>query len=126
MTTSVLFTHTGGIPVPSVFSIPVAQGDILELAVADTGNAVLYFSPALAAVVSPSPGTSVTLSPGGTAAFTFLSSDQGAYSIVAARTADPAPTRFRTAPSSHVTIESAVRSSDVAFPVDGGRTASNN
>ena len=126
MTTSILFTHSGGTPVPSVFSIPVAQGDTFEMSVAGDGEAVIFFSPELAAIVSPAPGTSVALSPGSTAAFTFLSSGPGAYSLVAARKEDAAPTRFASVPSHHVKIDSTFQSHGVAFPVSGGGTASNN
>ena len=126
MTTSIVFTHADKIPVPSVFSAPVAQGDTLELSIGDDGKAVVYFSPELAGILSPSPGTSLTLSPGSKAAFTFQSSAPGAYSIVATRENDPAPARFSTVPSSHVKIDSSFHSENIAFPVDGGRAASNN
>lgn len=126
MTTSILVTHSAGTPVPDVLSIPVATGDSFELAVSDEGKAVVYFSPALAAIVTPAPGASVTLHPGSPARFTFASAGPGAYSLVCAAEGGAAPTHFRTVPSNHVSIASAVHASNIAFPVDGGRTASNN
>ena len=133
MTTSIVFTHDGGTPVPSVSSVPVVQGDSFELSVADGGKAVIYFSPELAAIVSPAPGTSLTLGQGSKAQFTFLSSERGAYSLVAAREGDAAPTRFRTEPSSfrtepssHVAIGSTFHTLDFGFPISGGGTVSNN
>ncbi len=126
MTTSIVFTHDGGTPVPSVSSVPVVQGDSFELSVADGGKAVIYFSPELAAIVSPAPGTSLTLGQGSKAQFTFLSSERGAYSLVAVREGDAAPTRFRTEPSSHVAIETTFHTLDFGFPISGGGTVSNN
>ena len=126
MTTSILFTHSGAIPVPNITSIPVASGSSFELAVSDGRKAIIYFSPALAAIVTPAPAASVTLSPGSPAHFTFTSEAPGAYSLIAAGEGATPPTHFRTAPSSHVSVESDLHSSNLAFPVDGGRTASNN
>ena len=126
MTTSIVFTRAGKVSVPSLSSVPVKQGDTLELSVADDGKAILYFSPDLAAILSPAPEASITLSPGDTAAFTFQASTPGAYSIVTVGENDPAPTRFRTAPSGHVTIDSTFDPKAISFPVDGGRSASNN
>ena len=126
MTTSILFTHSGGTPVPDVLSIPVSTGDSFELSVAGEGKAVVYFSPALAAIVTPAPDASVTLTSGSPARFTFASAGPGAYSLVSTAEGEAAPTHFRSGPSIHVSVASAVHSSSVAFPVDGGRTSSNN
>lgn len=126
MTTSILFTLMDGVPTPSVSSIRVAQGETFELSVTDGSKAVVYFSPALAANVSPAPGASVTLVPGNPARFTFVSSGPGAYSLIATGESDAAPLHFRTAPSSHVSLQSNFRSANIAYAVDGGRTASNN
>jgi hypothetical protein len=93
-TTDVLLIDNGGVYVPSVPGVTVNAGDTVSFSTDDGSAAILFFSPAAAAVVSPSPGSAAQIPAGGSASFTFTSSDPGAYSVYAAASGSSAPTTF--------------------------------
>jgi len=81
-TTVTLTIDDMGLCVPSVHSVPVAAGAEVTFATAQGVSAVLYFSPATAAILSPAPGASVAISPGQSVTYTFAAPGSVAYGVV--------------------------------------------
>jgi len=92
--TNVVLINNDGVYVPSVPSVGVNAGDTVSFSTNDGSAAALFFSPAAAAVVSPSPGSPAPVPAGGSASFTFNSSAPGAYSVFAAGSGASAPASF--------------------------------
>jgi hypothetical protein len=81
-TTVTLNEDSMGLCVPSVKSVPIATGAQIMFTAAQGVNAVLYFSPATAAILSPAPGASVALSPGQSITYTISSVGSAAYGVL--------------------------------------------
>lgn len=92
--TSVTLIDNGGVYVPSIPSIAVNKGDTVSFATNDGSAAQLFFSAGAAAILSPAPSSAFRIPAGGSAAFTFTSSDPGAYSAFVGASGDTAPTSF--------------------------------
>ncbi len=80
-TTVILNDDSMGLCVPSVESIPLAGGAQVTFTTAKGVNAVLYFSPATAAILAPAPGASVAISPGQSVTYTIGSVGTAAYGV---------------------------------------------
>jgi hypothetical protein len=80
-TTVILKDDSMGLCVPSVNSVPLAVGTQVTFTTADGANAALYFSPATAAILSPTPGASVALSPGQSVTYTVSALGTAAYGV---------------------------------------------
>jgi hypothetical protein len=81
-TTVILNDDSMGLCVPSVNSVPIAVGTQVTFTTADGVNAALYFSPATAAILSPTPGASVAISPGQSVTYTVSSVGSAAYGVL--------------------------------------------
>jgi hypothetical protein len=79
--TDIKLTHDGGIFIPSTSSVLVASGDTVSFATSDGSPVVLFFSPAAASILSPTPSSAFPIAAHGKAVFTFSSSNPGAYSV---------------------------------------------
>jgi hypothetical protein len=93
-TTVVLNDDSMGLCVPSVNSVPIAVGTQVTFTTANGVNAVLYFSPATAAILSPSPGASVALSPGQSVTYTVSAVGSVAYGVFSQPPSFQAPNFF--------------------------------
>ncbi len=92
--TNVVLINSGGVYVPSVPSVAVNKGDTVSFATSDGSAAQLFFSSGAAAVLAPAPGSAFAIPAGGSASFTFTSSDPGAYSAYVGASGAAAPTSF--------------------------------
>ena len=92
--TDVTLINNGGVYVPSTASVAVVDGDTLSFSTSDGNAAYLFFSPDAMPALSPNPGTPFHLSPGARANFRFITSAQGAYSVLVGATPNNAPTHF--------------------------------
>jgi hypothetical protein len=82
-TTAVILNNDSmGLCVPSVNSVPIEVGIQVTFTAADGVNAALYFSPATAAILSPLPGASVSLSSGQSVTYTVSSVGSAAYGVL--------------------------------------------
>jgi|HubBroStandDraft_1064217.scaffolds.fasta_scaffold48094_2 hypothetical protein len=88
--TKITLFNDKGAYVPSVPSVPVVAGDIVSFATSDGSATELFFSPAAASVLSPTPASPFKLAAKENAAFKFTSSAHGAYSVFT----NSAPQRF--------------------------------
>jgi len=91
--TEVVLRDEMGLRVPSISKVPVAKGTQVTFKAADA-DAVLYFSPATAGILSPKPGARVDLATGKSITYTFSSAQAGVYGVIAEAPKDPAATRF--------------------------------
>jgi len=69
-----------GLPAPDTRAVHVTQGDTLTIEASDC-DPTIFFSPGVAAVLSPQPDDSIDLSDGDSLTFTFTTSAPGAYEI---------------------------------------------
>ncbi|MGB6726074.1 MAG: hypothetical protein WBE74_09205 [Terracidiphilus sp.] len=81
-TTVILNDDSMGLCVPSVKSVPIAVGLQVAFATAQGVNAVLYFSPATAAILLPKPEAPVAISPGQSVTYTISSVGTAAYGVL--------------------------------------------
>lgn len=79
--TDITLINDGGTLVPSTPSVHVASGDTVSFATSDGSPVVLFFSPAAATILSPSPTGPFPIAAHGKAVFAFSSSNRGAYSV---------------------------------------------
>jgi hypothetical protein len=93
-TTVVLKDDSMGLCVPSVNSMPLEAGAQVTFTTADGVSAALYFSPATAAILSPSPGASVSILPGQGVTYTVSSVGTAAYGVLTQPPQFPAPNFF--------------------------------
>jgi hypothetical protein len=93
-TTVVLKDDSMGLCVPSVNSVPLAVGAQVTFTTANGVNAALYFSPATAAILSPSPGASVAIPPGQSVTYTVSSVGTAAYGVFTQPPSFQAPNFF--------------------------------
>jgi hypothetical protein len=80
--TAIILTEINGFLVPSQPSVAVVAGDTVTFTIARAPSATLFFSQDAVSVLSPSPGPSMQLGAGNQAAFSFTSSEPGAYGVV--------------------------------------------
>jgi hypothetical protein len=80
-TTVILKDDSLGLCVPSVGSVPIAVGTQVTFTTAQGVDAVLYFSPATAAILSPAPGASVAIAPGESVSYTVTAVGSAAYGV---------------------------------------------
>src|SRR5579862_1099621 len=92
--TEVVLIHTGDAYVPSVASVPVVAGDTVSFATSDGSSALAFFSPDALAVLSPKPVSPLTLGASGKAAFSFSTSNLGAYSVFFTAAGGSGPAHF--------------------------------
>ena len=114
--TAVFLLDEDGVFVPSVGSIPVVSGDTISIATSNGVAAFAWFSPAAAAILSPTPANPFPIPARDKAVFTFKSSQPGAYSAYFGHDKDDAPSSFPTGTSGALLLE--VNTSDE--PTFGG------
>jgi hypothetical protein len=103
--TEVAIFRQEGVFIPSTPSVPVVSGDTVSFASSDGSPIVLFFSPQVEAILSPSPTKTFSIPAGGKAIFTFLSSKAGAYSVFFAADASSGPSDFPTQVSTDLVLE---------------------
>jgi hypothetical protein len=104
-TTTVVLNYDGlGLCVPSVKSVPLARGEHVTFTAAQGVNAMLYFSPATAAILSPAPGASVSLSPGQSATYKVSSVGAEVYGVYTQSPQLTAPKFFDFGPPQHPAV----------------------
>ena len=103
--------------VPSKDSIPVVRGDTFSLLNQGSAPAFLFFSPAAASLLSPTPANPFSIPPGGKAEFTLNSSAPAAYSVYVGNNPDQAPHSFSSnvAPAIALMVQF---SGETSFPVN--------
>ena len=101
--TEVTLFHTDGTYVPSAPSVQVVNGDTVSFSTSDGSSAVAFFSPDALSVLSPTPANPLTIP--GKAAFSFASSNAGAYSIFFGADAGAAPENFPRDSSQRLRLE---------------------
>ncbi len=111
--TSISLQLSEGVIVPSQGSVSVVQGDTVTFANPGTSPVVLFFSPATAAALSPSPAAATTISAGGQQKLEFTTSAPGAYSVFFGVTGASGPADFPSDQSSVLNLE--VSASGVSF-----------
>lgn len=116
--TDVTLFHTDGTYVPSAPSVTVVDGDTVSFTTSDGSSAVAFFSPDALSVLSPKPANPLTIS--GKAAFSFGSSNAGAYSIFFGADAGSPPGSFP--PGSSQTLRLEIADAD-APPFDNSMTS---
>ncbi|MGD0912816.1 MAG: hypothetical protein ABR928_13025 [Terracidiphilus sp.] len=93
-TTVILNEDSMGLCVPSVNSVPIEAGTQVTFKTAQGVSAALYFSPATAAILSPTPGASVAIPPGQSVTYTVSSVGTAAYGVFTQPPQFPAPGFF--------------------------------
>ena len=94
--TAITLTSEDGVVISNLASVPVNSGDTVTFS-SSGGAAFLFFSPAAAAVLSPSPVSPVDVS-SQAAQFAFTSSDPAAYTVYFGQTADATHPAFPSVP----------------------------
>jgi hypothetical protein len=102
--TDVTLTNDSGVLVPSLPSVPVTSGDSIAFSTSN-GAAFLFFSTDAAAALSPAPTGPVEVGSSKPTAFTFTSSEPGAYSVFFEASASSAPPNFPVRQSNQLTLE---------------------
>lgn len=115
--TNVTISSSDGLLVANPTSIPVVQGDTVAFSAAGGAAATLFFSPDALSVLSPAPSGPVKVHPGGSASFTFTSSNPGAYSVFIGSGASSAPPGFPPQGSNQLVVKIAV--DQIVFDVTG-------
>jgi len=92
--TTVVIQDELGLRVPSVASVTVVAGDSVIFTAGDGADSTLYFSPATAAIISPSPESAVALASGASVSYSFSSATAGVYGVVVQAQDSPAPSDF--------------------------------
>jgi hypothetical protein len=92
--TDIKLINNDGVLVPSSGSVSVVIGDTVSFSTSDGSPAFAFFSPDATSVLSPKPASPFAIAAGKTAAFSFSSSQPGAYSAFFALHASPTPARF--------------------------------
>ena len=92
--TDVVLRDEMGARVPSVSQVTITAGDSVTFSVQDGADSVLYFSPHTASIISPKPGTRVSLAFGQKLVYTFAAARSGAYGVFIEAPGDPAPANF--------------------------------
>jgi hypothetical protein len=111
--TAIILTELNGFLVPSQPSVAVVAGDTITFTVARGGSATLFFSPDAVSVLSPSPGASMQLGAGHQAAFSFTSSEPGAYGVLFTAGRPSGPPHFTQVKSNLLLLDTMVT------PVEG-------
>ncbi len=102
--TDVKLVHSDGTYVPSVASVPVVNGDTVSFTTNDGTAAIAWFSPGALAVLSPRPSNPATIGPG-RVAFSFTSSNSGAFSVFFAAQGSSAPPNYPAGSSQNLRLE---------------------
>jgi hypothetical protein len=118
--TDVTLTNDSGVLVPSLPSVPVTSGDSIAFST-NNGAAFLFFSPDAAAALSPAPTGPVEVGSSKPTAFTFTSSEPGAYSVFFEASAAAAPPSFPVRQSNQLLFEIAASGASFGGPVSGTR-----
>lgn len=101
-----------GVFVPSQPSVPVVAGNTVTFS-APSSSAALFFSPDSVSILNPAPSAPVTIAAGGQTAFTFTSSNAGAYSVFFEPNASTPPPSFPVSSSNLLLLE--VDTSGIGF-----------
>jgi hypothetical protein len=92
--TDVVLRDEMGLRVPSVPKVAAIPADSVTFTVEEGANSALYFSPETASILSPKPGTKVSVAFGQTLTYTFAAPTPGAYGVITQAPGDRAPERF--------------------------------
>jgi len=90
-TTDVLIQDELGLRVPSVPGVQIVSGDSITFTAGEGADSALYFSPAAASILTPSPASPVSLVSGATVGYTFASASSGAFGVIVQPPDSPAP-----------------------------------
>jgi hypothetical protein len=102
--TAITLVLEEGILVPSQPFVPFISGNSVSFSVSDGSPGFLFFSPAAAAALSPTPTCPYALD-GSKAEFTFLTSNPGQYSVFFETSASTTPPPFPPGSSSSLLLE---------------------
>jgi len=90
--TTILLHDQDGLRIPSLPSLPIVTGAEVTFTADKNADSALYFSPATAAILSPSPAVCTALKGGHSVSFTFASTfPEGAYGVVVQAPTDHPP-----------------------------------
>jgi hypothetical protein len=103
--TDIILTEQGSVFTPSQPQVSVVKGDSISFSTSGGVPVALFFSPAAAAVLSPTPPVPIMVAQGGKIEFTFTSSDTGAYSVFFERSASEPPAHYPVRPSNSLLLE---------------------
>jgi hypothetical protein len=102
-TTAITLTSEQGAVSPSLTSVLVNNGDTVTFATGDGSTAFLFFSPAAAGILSPTPASPVAVS-STPVSFSFTASGAGVYGVYLETAADVSVPEFSGAPSNTLAI----------------------
>jgi hypothetical protein len=90
--TTILLRDQDGLRIPSLPSLPIAAGAEVTFTAEKNADSALYFSPATAAILNPSPAICTALKSGHSVSFTFASTfPAGAYGVIVQAPTDHPP-----------------------------------
>jgi hypothetical protein len=90
--TTIVIRDQDGLRVPSIPSLTITAGSEFTFTAEKNADSALYFSPAAAAILSPSPAVRTELKAGHSVSFTFASTfPPGAYGVVVQAPTDHPP-----------------------------------
>ena len=121
--TVVTLTPEEGMLVPSQPAVPFVSGDSVSFSTSDGSPAFLFFSPAAAAALVPTPTQPFALD-GSKSEFTFNSSESGQYSVYFETSASATPPPFPMGSSADLLLE--IDSSGIGFGGPGFGGPDNN
>ncbi len=93
-TTNVLIRDQLGLRVPSIPSVAVVSGDTVTFTADSGADSNLYFSQSAGAILTPSPGSPLSLASGASASYTFGAPSGQAYGVVVQAPEASAPSDF--------------------------------
>jgi hypothetical protein len=101
----IILTNDDGVLVPNLPSVQVISGNTITIATSDGSPAAIFFSPAAAAVLAPTPTFPYVLDAGAKFSASFLSSEPGEYSVFFETSASVTPPQFPVAKSELLLLE---------------------
>jgi hypothetical protein len=90
--TTILLRDQDGLRIPSLPSLTIAAGDEVTFTAEKNSDTAIYFSPATAAILTPSPAMPTELKSGHSVSFAFASTfPEGAYGVIVQAPTDHPP-----------------------------------